>query len=149
MECTIHVVAFPGQWYSTAQLRSVVVDKGIKARTSIYIPQYLWGKITSPCPWYLLLTQNSSIVRKTAVQWVYRTSCNIGGKGYNNACCRVLSPVSQLSESIHWYHCAFKRSWCCQLNVVNLYPCADYSFAPGNVLRGRSWLNRNWYAILS
>ena len=32
-----------------------------RARTSNYIPQYLWDVITCPCPWYLILAHKSYI----------------------------------------------------------------------------------------
>ena len=31
-----------------------------RAGTNNYIPQYLWGVITCPCPWYLLLAHKSA-----------------------------------------------------------------------------------------
>ena len=31
-----------------------------RAGTSNYTPQHLWGVITCPCPWYLLLAQHST-----------------------------------------------------------------------------------------
>ena len=33
-------------------MKSVVLEAGIKAGTSNYIPQYMWDVITCPCPWY-------------------------------------------------------------------------------------------------
>ena len=58
--------------------RSVVPEAGIKGWTSNYIPHILWGVITFPCPWYLLLVEHSSFVEQVmgccfcfciAVQW--------------------------------------------------------------------------------
>ena len=50
-------------------LRSVVTEAGIKAGTSNYIPQYLWGVITCLCPWYLLPTQHSWFHSGLTVTW--------------------------------------------------------------------------------
>ena len=44
---------FNKRWYPVCRPRHI----GCFARTSNYIPQYLWYEITCPCPWYLLLTQ--------------------------------------------------------------------------------------------
>ena len=45
-------------WYNWG----VVCQKQVSgAGTSNYSPQILWGVITCPCPWYLLLTQHYSI----------------------------------------------------------------------------------------
>ena len=43
-----------------------------KARTSNYLPRYLWYVISCPCPWYLLLAQQSPC---SSVIHSYRSSC--------------------------------------------------------------------------
>ena len=45
-----------------------------RARTSNYIPQYLWDVITCCCPWYLLLLEHSSYMIKTKI-WVTALIC--------------------------------------------------------------------------
>ena len=50
-------------WYGITTLNQeccILLEEGIKAGTSNYIPQILWDVITSPCRRYLLLRRHSS-----------------------------------------------------------------------------------------
>ena len=42
-----------------------------RAGSSNYIPQYLWDVITCPCPWYLLLTNKSTIENNSRASFTF------------------------------------------------------------------------------
>ena len=53
-----------GQGQVNTSHKGFVCQKQVsRAGTNSYIAQYLWDVITCPCPWYLLLVQNSSTVQ--------------------------------------------------------------------------------------
>ena len=76
------------------------------AWTIDYIPQYLWGVITCPCHWYLLLEHKSSILA-TDAQWL-RLSCRdeiVNGdkcESYTYFGMQIQTGVSFLWNCRHW-----------------------------------------------
>ena len=72
-----------------------------RARTSNYIPQYLWDVITCLCPWYLLLIQHSSIglfeihVKENQIFFLQENA-------FENFFCKVLNIFSH--SPLQWRH---------------------------------------------